>query len=338
MFRAIIKKMLQLISFITLLSFGIMYLVFSMMVPENPPTLVETFLSAFIYTTVFSFVLLTAFNLLDYYRPVNDWRSVSVHIAFLTILTLLSYAFATWLVFTLLEHDDLIKGNELVSFLLTMMITIGVLVFFYFQLLVRRNEESKQQAVQAELAALRAQVNPHFLFNSLNSIAALTRIDASLSEKVTEDLAELFRYSLNASKKNTVTLKDEIDACNLYLNIERARFGDRLIVYKEIANDTLTLQIPALIIQPLVENAIKHGFQKINGTFEIKIYAYIQNNRLVLIIEDNGPGFDLAKTEEYFEKGTGLKNTRERIRHQFGGGGDLNLIKNGVQITISISL
>jgi len=136
----------------------------------------------------------------------------------------------------------------------------------------RRLIELHALAREAELKALRSQINPHFLFNSLNSISALTATDPKAARRMTELLAEFFRKSLDAGKKEFVTLKEEIELTSYYLDIEKIRFGKRLITDIQVDETCLSRTVPPLILQPLVENAVKHGIAHIieGGTVTIK--------------------------------------------------------------------
>ncbi len=333
--REIGIKYLQIIPLVTFISAGMMYLVFSNLVPESDPDFLITLAAASIYTTVFTVVLVPAFRVMDYMVPVNDFRAVLAHITVMTILTVGCYAGASVVTTRLFYVDSpLDPSGQFIAFLLTVLITIAILAIFYFQYFIRRNRETQQQAVKAELSALRAQINPHFLFNSLNSIAALTRLDAAKSERVTEDLAELFRYSLNASKKEMVTLEEEIEAVQLYLGIEQARFGDRLHTEFRIDSKALHARIPALVVQPLAENAVKHGIQEKPGRFDVTVEARIQGGRLHIRVTDSGPGLDPGKKEAYLAKGTGLNNVANRLRLHFGRRAELQILMNGVELLL----
>ncbi len=175
---------------------------------------------------------------------------------------------------------------------------------------VRAEEQMKAQLAQAELRALRAQVNPHFLFNALNSIAALIAVDPARAEAMTERLAEVFRYTLRGSGRELAPLGEELEFVRAYLEIERARMGERLRVVEEVAPEALDCQVPALVLQPLVENAVLHaaGARTEGGT--VRLAASVRDGALTLEVADDGPGFDPAAEGDGF----GLRSVRERVR------------------------
>lgn len=156
----------------------------------------------------------------------------------------------------------------------------------------RRNRETVllQQLTEAELRALRAQVNPHFLFNSLNTIANLIVTDPASAETMTLRLAKAFRYVLAHSSQSLSSVAEEVEFLRAYLQIEEARFGERLKVEIDIAADVAAQRIPSLVLQPLVENALKHGLAPKLGPGRLWISARSQNNQVCLKIEDDGVG------------------------------------------------
>jgi two-component system LytT family sensor kinase len=168
-----------------------------------------------------------------------------------------------------------------------------------------------QQVTEAELLALRAQVNPHFLFNSLNTIADLIVRDPPRAEAMTLRLAGVFRHVLAHSSRALTSLRDEIELLRTYLYIEEVRFGDRLKVEFEIAPEVAGEMIPSLILQPLVENALKHGLAPKPGPGRLWIYARAQEQHVCILIEDDGMGLRSGFRET---PGHGLTNVAERLR------------------------
>jgi signal transduction histidine kinase len=181
-----------------------------------------------------------------------------------------------------------------------------------------RARELRELAVSAQLAALRAQVNPHFLFNSLNSIAQLISTDPLKAEVCVERLADIFRYMLTRSQAELVSVSEELEFAAAYLDIERARFGDDLVVNEEIDARTLGLMMPGLILQPLIENAVKHGISAKIGGGEIRIQAALHDGNLHLMVSDTGAGIKARDT--VFERGIGLRNVRDRLVRLYGPG------------------
>lgn len=201
---------------------------------------------------------------------------------------------------------------------------------------MRLSVESQQRKKESELSALRAQINPHFLFNSLNSIAALIRISPEKAESVTEDLADVFRYTLRASDHPLVQLKEELEIMRLYLNIEKARFGDRLAVEIEVPEELLNIPIPVLTLQPLVENAIKHGVSKKEGQHLVKVSLTTLNNQIQISVSDTGPGFQHSNFEQLLNQGTGLSNVFQRLKLQFGDAVDGAVSDHEISLRIPI--
>jgi sensor histidine kinase YesM len=151
--------------------------------------------------------------------------------------------------------------------------------------------KQKEISLKSELLALQSRINPHFLYNSLNSIASLINKDAEKTEKMTIALANLFRYNTNKGNETFSTVEKEIENVKIYLDVEMVRFSDRLKYNVEVEENLIDAQIPVFILQPLVENAIKHGISQLteNGLIQLKIYS--ENNWIVISVYDNGPEF-----------------------------------------------
>ncbi|MDP4535113.1 histidine kinase [Alkalimonas collagenimarina] len=171
---------------------------------------------------------------------------------------------------------------------------------------------SKIKTIKAEADARRYQLNPHMLFNSLNTISSLIYTDPQKADMVLHKLAELLRYSLDVSSNKFVTLSVEIDVVKKYLEIEQARFEDKLDVSFAIEQDCLNLLLPPLILQSLVENAIKHNSFS-NGLL-IDVRVYNKGHRVSIEVADNGVGFGAKLNSEQNFKGTGLKNIESQIK------------------------
>jgi signal transduction histidine kinase len=183
-----------------------------------------------------------------------------------------------------------------------------------------RERELSELAATAQLAALRAQINPHFLFNSLNSIAQLIHSDPDKAEACVERLADLFRYILRRAEKEFVPLADELEMTQAYLDIERARFGDRLLVDTRIDPRSRHQLIPNLILQPLVENAVKHGLSLKMGAGTVSIATEVADGLLTLTVDDDGLGMAGPALARVYERGVGLRNLRDRLARLYGPG------------------
>lgn len=213
---------------------------------------------------------------------------------------------------------------------------ITIIVTYYGRDFYLRYMDMEKNQHESQMAALKAQINPHFLFNSLNSIATLVRVNPQKAEAVTEDLADLFRYSLRSSKTDKNSLQEELAALKTYLSIEKARFGDRLQTNIDIQVDQEEKHtlVPGFILQPLVENCIKHGASQTLNKFQINLTIYKNGNKLIIDVTDNGPGFGEVAFEEIIQNGTGLSNIRTRLDLMYGP--QANIKARGQTLTIEI--
>lgn len=178
-----------------------------------------------------------------------------------------------------------------------------------------RASELEKRLAQAKLQALQMQLNPHFLFNTLHSISSLMHKDVEAADRMVMRLGDLLRAALDSSDTQEVALRQELGFLERYLEIEKTRFGDRLMVKKHIPKDLLEAQVPNLILQPLMENAIKHGIEPWAKPGRIELRARREGDRLILEVGDNGAG--LAEDASW-EEGVGLSNTRARLRELYG--------------------
>jgi two-component system LytT family sensor kinase len=203
-----------------------------------------------------------------------------------------------------------------------------------------RDEELKASRLEAQLAqarldALKMQLQPHFLFNSLNAIAALQGEDIEAAQKMMARLADFLRMTLENSGSPEVALSREIDFLSRYLEIERIRFPDRLAVDMRIDPDTLDAQVPNLILQPIVENAIRHGIAQKATPGRVEISSCRRSLSLLLRVRDTGPGLGARPSRE----GVGLTNTRARLNQMYGAQSRLSLADapgGGLEVMIEI--
>lgn len=241
---------------------------------------------------------------------------------------------------------DIHAHIQLLLFNLLLALVFGSIAFIYFSLqekvkhmaeMLKQKEIQEEKLMrlktQAELEALQAKVNPHFLFNTLNSIASLISENPAAAESTVEKLSELFRYTLQCTANSTVKLTEELEIVRSYLQIEKIRFGNRL-EFEITSDDRLNnIDVPALLIQPLVENSIKHGIspEVQGGTIRVEA-KYIDNECLISVI-DSGKGF----ANEVKETSFGLKSIRERLTLLYGNKATLNVFHDGnTHIHISI--
>ena len=180
----------------------------------------------------------------------------------------------------------------------------------------KREADLRELALNSELAALKAQINPHFLYNTFNTISASVPPEQERTREMLAQLADLFRYQLRASRTDQVTVADELEFIQKYLDLEKARFGDRLRVRYAIGPDVLDALIPPMLLQPLVENAVKHGIAPLIEGGDITVQISRQANLLAFQISDTGKGIN-GHRNRLFE-GVGLNNTRLRIEKSVG--------------------
>jgi len=212
----------------------------------------------------------------------------------------------------------------------------------YYQQLQEQTEQTLKAtaaAHQAQLKMLRYQLNPHFLFNTLNAISTLVLDGANeTANKAVTRLSDFLRYTLDNDPMSRVTLGSELGAIDLYLEIEKVRFGDRLVIEKVVEEKALDALVPSLILQPMIENAIKYAISPSEDGGTIRISAKVQHNTLVIQLSDTGPGLGNGDNGQK-SSGVGLKNTRERLQQLYGENQAFTLAPNepsGLTITINI--
>jgi two-component system LytT family sensor kinase len=184
-----------------------------------------------------------------------------------------------------------------------------------------------EQLSSARFAALQAQVNPHFLFNTLNTIAVLVRDGEQMAAtRIVEQLSDVLRRTLNRHPANEVALAEELDLVRQYVAIEQARFSDRLRPEFDVDQRTLSAAVPSFSVQHLVENAIRHGIARRSDAGRVSVAARRDRDMLELSIADDGPGFDVQTSSP---KGHGIENMRERLHALYGGRASLVIARRG---------
>jgi two-component system, LytTR family, sensor kinase len=189
------------------------------------------------------------------------------------------------------------------------------------------------QLAEAKLAALNAQLNPHFLFNTLNAVSSLVERDPRGVRRMIARLSELLRYTLDGGHEPEVAVGQEIAFLERYLEIMQIRFEDRLEIDVQVGDEARDALVPSLILQPLVENAVKHGVEKVSGIGRIEITAMRHDDRLVLSVGDNGPG--RANVDNGDERGVGLRNIRQRLEQLYGSEQSLTFLERSGGGTIA---
>jgi two-component system, LytTR family, sensor kinase len=201
-----------------------------------------------------------------------------------------------------------------------------------------RATQLQAQLVQAQLKVLKMQLHPHFLFNTLNAISALMYQDVELADRMIARLGELLRATLENADRQEVPLREELDFIEPYLEIEKARFGPRLNVRVSVDSDAMNCLVPNMILQPLVENAIRHGIAPRQEPGWVEISAHRENGSLKLKVSDNGPGITPGAPPKS-QTGLGLSNTRSRLLQLYGPEQGLELSNGalaGLEVLVSI--
>ncbi len=215
-----------------------------------------------------------------------------------------------------------------------------ILSFYFTQSNLELKEKIKTEAElksllhEAELNMLRTQIKPHFLFNSLNSISSLTLSNPEKAQEMIIKLSEFMRYSLAHSQDITNSFENEMYHINLYLDIEKVRFSNKLKVEFDIDEDVLAFQIPSMILQPLVENSVKHGIYQLSEKVEIKFTAHKKNDGILIIISNSYDPEAISKKGT----GTGLINVKKRLYAAYKSDNLMNVHKDENFFTVYIKL
>lgn len=190
----------------------------------------------------------------------------------------------------------------------------------------RRAAHLESQLTRAQLDVLRSQLQPHFLFNALNTISSLIHSDAEAADRVVSRLGDLLRLSLQHNDRHEVTLREELDFLGHYVEIQRSRFRERLRVTIDVPTELLDSQVPTFVLQPLVENAVRHGVEPRTSAGHVEVRAGRVGDRLLLEVLDNGPGLvDPPPGGTGNGRGIGLANTRARLQQLYGSAQTITL-------------
>jgi signal transduction histidine kinase len=295
--------------------------------PENPPTWENIFLwQAIIYGWAILFPAINHFAARFRIERDNWLRRLPIHL--LAVFLFVLAHTVLYVFFYYLYHGFYPPGNEqffetvgrltlrnwLTDISMYFVILSTVTARDYsrrFQAEQLRSSELNAALADSRLSALKMQLHPHFLFNTLNSISTLMHEDVRAADVMVARLGDFLRLTLENSGEQVVTLAQEMNFINCYLEIENVRFGERLTIEKKVAPDALQARVPNLILQPLIENAIKHGISRQIRPGKICIRARRAGEKLHLEVEDNGPGLRTGKVNG--GSGIGLANTRARL-------------------------
>ena len=197
-----------------------------------------------------------------------------------------------------------------------------------------RATQLEAKLAQTQLQVLRMQLQPHFLFNTLHAISALVHKDPEAADRMITRLSEFLRLTLESAGSQEIPLRGELESLDKYLEIEQVRFGDRLTVTRSIEPDALDLLVPNLILQPLVENAVRHSIAPRAAGGQIQIGARREAGSLVIDVHDDGPGAAAKPLRE----GVGLTNTRARLEQLYGAGQSLDLLTDPLGFSVRLSV
>ena len=284
----------------------------------------------------------------------NHWKeSLMIH-----IFASLFIGFMTRLAHDLMFYSFVYDGDRPITLVrvlqnIYLIFDYGMLIYWVILLInysfdyYRRFQEGEVKAsrleaqlAQAELQALKMQLQPHFLFNTLHSISALLHKDVNAADTMIARLGDFLRLTLENAGTQEVSLQEEIEFLRCYLEIEKMRFRDRLTVHINIEPDVFAARVPNLILQPIVENAIRHGIAPRSKPGRIEIYARRQDTLLQVQVTDDGPGLPVnGNSKGILKEGVGLANTQARLQQIYGKSHRLDLSNaplGGLTVTLEI--
>lgn len=323
---------------------GISFLTFLLIAKYNLSTLV---LDSFISGSVFILFLLglkyqflfVEFSTKHFLRFLLNHFIAALFIS--TMWISIAHFLAKQIIFNkeeyLYYYEKTILWRFILGVLLYFLITAFNYLFKYYESYKKQillEAELKNLITEAELKSLKFQINPHFIFNCLNSIASLTSINSNKAREMTINLAEFLRYTLSRNLKQTEKFIDEIEIAKKYVAIEKIRFDDKFIFVEEIENDTLDVKVPNMILQPLIENAIKYGVYESLSQVKIYLNAKMQNGLLNISIEND---FD-KDTKNIKGEGVGLANIVERLKLIYNRIDLLKIEKSDSKFKVNITI
>jgi two-component system LytT family sensor kinase len=271
---------------------------------------------------------LSPFFDLGLYRILFKWKNLQkalFHVAFYSVGLLLEFVrglmgqfFGAQYLFSLSGEWNPVSPVESMATSVTTMFAVAVSLTVWNSGRYEGKLESQNRLLaEARMAALMRQINPHFLFNTLNAISSLVRVDPEKARDMIHKLSAILRRLLR-EPDHLCPLRDELAFIDDYLAIEMVRFGAKLRVLKEIAPETLDFQVPSMLLQPIVENSIRHGLSgKIDGG-TVRLRSSLANGRVLLTVEDDGVGIEEERLAGLFEQGIGVSNVNERLKVLYG--------------------
>lgn len=300
--------------------------------------------SAFVYSNfIGTFISIVVFYVAPRWAAISvavRIARVSFSIFVATIVGITVARLVLGMIFPVIAEQGVIPGwqNLVVALAIAFMVGFGVDFFETSQTKLRQKisdaENSRMLATEAQLASLESRIHPHFLFNTLNSIAALVREDPVLAETMVEKLSTLLRYSLDSNSDGLVLLSQELDITRKYLEIEKVRFGERLKYKISAQMETLEKRVPPLALQTLVENSIKHVAATSSCETHIEVSTFVEDSRLEIEVTDNGHGFGV---EDLIDN-HGLDLVLKRLKTKYGNDAGLVIGKGTVRLFLPVDL
>jgi two-component system sensor histidine kinase AlgZ len=295
---------------------------------------------AVLVSAVWSGAGLAGTHVLRTYTKKHPWRTVpqlavrlALAIAIIPAAMVAAQTAANYLFWHFTGENDPRRSSILLHFIQAATVVIVWCALYLSVHEVRRRRTVEVEALRlalvaqvAQFHALRSQLNPHFLFNCLNSLRELIRDDPERAERVVTELADLLRYALQTDRVETVPLRNEIHAVRQYLSLEKVRFEERLRLRFDIEPGALDVQVPPMLVQTLAENALKHGIAQFPEGGELAIRVHIKGRELEIVVTNPGSVSSGANSTA-----VGLENAKERLRLIYGGAASLALLDIGGQ-------
>lgn len=318
----------------------------------NPLSL--TFVSASFWALATPLVMIATRYIRDHFR--TTWSRIGAHVALFVVVHVVDvttyWVASGWL--TSLGRAMLPLLFSLVTFnALTYAVAAAVILALDSQYTLRaratRESQLETQLALAQFHALRAQLHPHFLFNALNAVSSLIHSDPQRADRMLARISDLLRTAIATASQPEIPLMDEMEFNKRYLEVERMRYGDRLDVRIDIAGETFNALVPNMLLQPLVENAVRHGIAPYSGKGRVEVHASRRGDQLCIIVRDTGPGFDLEQdtdngTSQFTDRpegegrGVGISTTRARLHKLYGDDQQLMLVNiaGGFEARVSV--
>ncbi len=278
-----------------------------------------------IHNFIFAFIGITIWYLVRYnsFKSNNPLKTISTHIVAGTILVSVWKSLSSFIIHIFYDSDSaemLFLYESNIFRIIIGSFIFGLLILVYYIIdyndsikeKIKRESQLNELLKESELNNLKTQINPHFLFNSLNSIGSLTMIAPEKAHDMIIKLSDFLRYSLKNSKQQTTTIEEELNICNLYISIEKIRFGDKLNYISNVDKGLNNFNIPSMMLQPLLENSIKHGVSKSTDITDVVLSIERLDDHILFILSNN---YDTEWDRENKGTSTGLKNISQRLHH-----------------------